>query len=172
MNVPNTFRSRSAEAPATVVAPSPRHLLLAVFVALTVQAGPSFARKTVPTEQTYMGYTGVTWTADYGVTRGRCDQAAIGKALSDPRTATPGQSPVATFAGVDLADVDRACAAQALELVRHGRTVRWKTASIAVGRDTVVRGLPCRPFVLHAGGRTTRGLACQAQRGVWEVTKP
>jgi hypothetical protein len=149
---------------------------LALVAALIAHADPALARKTTPADGTYVGYTGVIWTADYGVTRGRCDQAAIGAALADPRTATPGQSPVATLAGIDLADTDRACAAQALELARHGRTVRWKSANrsaaISIGHDTVARGMPCRPFVLNVAGKTTRGLACQAQRGIWEVTKP
>lgn len=122
--------------------------------------------------RTFMGYTGSEWSTDFGVTRGRCDRKAVQQALADPGTATPGASPVAVLAGVDLEDADRACAGQALELARNRRTVTWSAGSrkhsLSTGADAVAKGMPCRPFVLHSGGRTTRGLACQAQRGVWE----
>jgi len=146
--------------------------ILPVLLMTALPFSAAHARATGP----FMGYTGVEWADDFGITRGRCSRDAVGKALADPRTATPGQSPVAVLAGVELDDADRACAAQALELARPGRTVRWSSGkrqvSISIGDDTVAKGLPCRPFTVRAGGRTTRGLACQAQVGVWEVTKP
>lgn len=170
MNVPASICPRTAATRSGTVA------TLVLCATLALHADPALARKTAPADATYVGYTGVIWTADYGVTRGRCDQAAIGAALADPRTATPGQSPVATLAGIDLADTDRACAAQSLELARHERAVRWTSANrsvaMSIGHDAVARGMPCRPFVLKVAGKTTRGLACQAQPGVWEITKP
>jgi hypothetical protein len=146
--------------------------ILLLLLATALPFGPAHARSTGP----FMGYTGVEWADDFGITRGRCSREAVGKALADPRAATPGQSPVAVFAGLDLDDADRACAAHALELARHGRTVRWsagkRQVSISIGDDAVANGLPCRPFTVRTSGRTTRGLACQAQVGVWEVTTP
>lgn len=146
--------------------------ILPILLMTAVLPGFSHAVTTGP----FIGYTGVEWADDFGVTAGRCSREAVGKALADPRAATPGQSPVAVFAGIDLDDADRACAAHALELARHGRTVRWsagkRQVSISIGDDAVANGLPCRVFTVRTGGRTTRGLACQAQVGVWEVTKP
>jgi hypothetical protein len=146
--------------------------ILPFLLATALPSGAAHARATGP----FVGYTGVEWADDFGITRGRCSPDAVGKALADPRTATPGQSPVAVLAGVDLGDTDRACAAQALELARHGRTVRWSSGkrqmSIFIGDDAVANGLPCRPFTVRTGSRTLRGLACQAQVGVWEVTTP
>jgi len=148
---------------------------LQVLVLMLPAALPAAAANTQSGAR-YVGYTGVEWADDFGITRGRCDRAAVTRALADPRTAVPGQSPVAVLTGVDLEDADRACAAQALELARHGRTVRWASGqrrlSISIGDDAVANGLPCRPFSVHGAGRATRGLACQAQVGVWEVTRP
>ena len=146
--------------------------ILALMLSTAVPATAAAPRSGGP----YMGYTGVEWADDFGITRGRCDRKAVTQALADPRTAAPGQSPVAVLTGVDLDDADRSCAAQALELARHGRTVRWASGkrqlSISIGHDATANKLPCRPFSVHGSGRTTRGLACQAQVGVWEVTKP
>jgi len=146
--------------------------ILPVLLMTALPVGPAHARPA----GSYVGYTGVEWADDFGITRGRCSRDAVGKALADPRAATPGQSPVAVLAGVDLDDADRSCAAQALELARAGRTVRWsagkRPVSISIGDDAVANGLPCRPFTVRTVGRTTRGLACQAQVGVWEVTQP
>lgn len=123
----------------------------------------------------YMGYTGTQWTQDHGVTRGRCDTKSVMAALATS-SADTGPATVAILAGVDLAPEDKACAAHALELLRNHRTARWNAGhgahALTTGHDTVVNGLPCRPFILAAGGRKVLGTACQAQPGVWEVVKP
>lgn len=123
----------------------------------------------------YMGYTGTQWAQDFGVTRGRCDTKSVSAALSASSGETD-RAAIALLAGVDLAPEDKACAAHALELLRNHRTARWNAGhgphALTTGHDTVVNGLPCRPFILAAGGRKVLGTACQAQPGVWEVVKP
>lgn len=124
----------------------------------------------------YVGYTGRLWTTDFGISRGRCNRAAVEKALADPAAATPGNAPVAILAGLDLDDTDRACAALALELARNRRTVAWSSGSarhvLTASRDAVHDKQPCRGFVLRitgASARTVRGLACQPEAGVWSL---
>ena len=123
----------------------------------------------------YVGYTGHHWSHDFGVTKGRCDRSAAAAALSEASATEPGGSAVAVLSGLDLPDADRACAAHALELARNHRTIRWKTdkgsAALTTGRDMVVSGLPCRPFVLQYKGKRILGTACQAQGGVWEIQR-
>ncbi len=123
----------------------------------------------------YMGYTGTQWAQDFGVTRGRCDTKSVATARA-ASSADTGSAAVALLAGVDLAPEDKACAAHALELLRNHRTARWNAGhgphALTTGHDAVVNGLPCRPFILSAGGRKVLGTACQAQPGIWEVVKP
>ncbi|MBI1395321.1 MAG: hypothetical protein GC151_05010 [Betaproteobacteria bacterium] len=121
----------------------------------------------------YMGYTGTTWAHDYGITRGRCDRQGVAAGLAAPTAATPGGSPVAVLAGLDVDSVDRACVAHALELSRSHRTIRWTGAkgrySLTTGQDTVVKGMPCRLFILRTSHRRILGTACHTGRGVWEM---
>lgn len=121
----------------------------------------------------YVGYTGALWNVDYGVLRGRCDRAAVSAALGDPKAALPGQPPVALLSGVDVADIDRACAAHAIELARNGRTVRWKgdggAMSVTLLRDTVSGTLPCREIALRGLGRMHHATVCNADPGVWQI---
>lgn len=123
----------------------------------------------------YMGYTGTQWVQDHGITRGRCDTKSVSAALASSSAETA-PTAIALLAGVDLAPENKACAAHALELLRNHRTARWNAGhgahALTTGQDTVVNGLPCRPFILAAGGRKILGTACQAQPGVWEVVKP
>lgn len=140
---------------------------------------PGTAQAAVAGPGGYVGYTGRTWSADFGVTRGRCDRAAVAKSLSDPANAAPGGSTLAALAGVELDDADRACAALALELARNGRTVAWSSGglrhALTASRDAVRGGQPCRGFVLRTTGAkaaTVRGVACQPDGGVWAVAAP
>jgi hypothetical protein len=120
----------------------------------------------------YVGYTGASWNVDFGVMRGRCDRAAVGAALGDPKAALPGQPPVALLSGVDADGTDRACAAHAIELVRNGRTVRWKgsagSVTITPLRDAVSGTMPCREVSIHGLGKLRRATACSAELGVWQ----
>jgi surface antigen len=166
-------------------------LLACAALALTLNAvaddeAPAAGQATPATAQTdaegpggFVGYTGRVWAADFGITRGRCDRAAVARALSDPANATPGGAAVAALAGLELDDADRACAALALELARNGRTVTWSSGgarhALTASRDAVRGGQPCRAFVLRTTGpkpATVRGVACQPDEGVWAVAAP
>lgn len=153
-------------------------LALALAAMLALPAGATAAgekQRDAAAARLYMGYTGTQWAEDFGVSRGRCDRGAIATALADAASAQPGGARTAVLAGSDLDDADRACAAHALELARNHRTVRWKSGAhamaLSTGGDTVVNGLPCRPFVLVHRGKRTLGTACQAQPGLWEIQK-
>jgi hypothetical protein len=161
--------------------PTPSRILVTALalgtlgVAFTATTTAAAEEKTVPTGRPYMGYTGTQWAMDYGITRGRCDGKAVAAALAEP-AATPGAAAIALIAGLDLDPSDKACAAQALELLRNHRTARWNVGNgahaLTTGGDTVVNGLPCRPFVVSAKGRKILGTACQSQTGLWEVVRP
>lgn len=150
-----------------------RHLILTL--ALVLGGASAHGVAAAQGGRLYMGYTGTQWAQDFGVTRGRCDTKAVATALA-AGSADAGSAAVALLAGVDLAPEDKACAAHALELLRNHRTARWNAGhgahALTTGHDTVVNGLPCRPFILAAAGRKVLGTACQAQPGVWEVVKP
>ncbi|MCU0868322.1 MAG: hypothetical protein MUF30_01790 [Burkholderiales bacterium] len=141
----------------------------------TEPAGPAARNTTAatPAPAPYVGYTGTLWNVDYGVMRGRCDRAAVATALGDPKAAVPGQPPVALLSGVDADGADRACAAHAIELLRNGRTVRWKgtggTMSVTPMRDTVSGAQPCRDVVLRGLGKPQRATACSTEAGVWQL---
>lgn len=139
-------------------------------------AEPAAAPATTPAVTApapYIGYTGAQWSVDYGVMRGRCDRGAVGAALGDPKAALPGQPPVALLSGIEADGTDRACAAHAIELVRNGRTVRWKgsagSVSITPLRDTVSGAMPCREVSIHGLGKLRRATACSAELGVWQL---
>ena len=148
-----------------------------LILALTLALGGGAATGVAAAQggRLYMGYTGTQWAQDHGVTRGRCDTKSVAAALASA-SGDGGPAAVALLAGVDLAPEDKACAAHALELLRNHRTARWNAGhgahALTTGHDTVVNGLPCRPFILAAGGRRILGTACQAQPGVWEIVKP
>lgn len=150
-------------------------LFLAVLGAAFCASTPAAAEeKAAATGRQYMGYTGTQWAKDYGITRGRCDGKAVAAAIAEP-AGEPGSASIALIAGLDLDPTDKACAAQALELLRNHRTVRWNVGNgahaLTTGGDTVVNGLPCRPFVVSAKGRKILGTACQSQAGLWEVVR-
>lgn len=139
------------------------------------QAAAETANDDATQRPTYMGYTGTDWQRDFGITRGRCDREAVAAALGTPEAASAGTPPVAVLAGLDIDGPDRSCAAQALELLRNHRTVRWQGKagrfSLTTGRDAVVDGRPCRMFVLVTGGSRRLGTACQTTPGIWELVR-
>jgi hypothetical protein len=143
------------------------------------QAVPEAPRTAVAGPGGFVGYTGRIWAADYGITRGCCDRAAVARALSDPANATPGGGALAALAGVELDDADLACAALALEVARNGCTVAWSSGgtrhAFTASRDSVRGVQPCRGFVLRTTGAkaaTVRGVPCQPDGGVWSVAAP
>ena len=52
--------------------------ILPVLLMTALPVGPAHARPA----GSYVGYTGVEWADDFGITRGRCSRDAVGKALA------------------------------------------------------------------------------------------
>ncbi|MFA5082033.1 MAG: hypothetical protein WC474_05770 [Hydrogenophilaceae bacterium] len=119
----------------------------------------------------YMGYTGRNWDADYGITRGKCDRAAVAAALGDGHKVAIA---IVAKTGPDLDQADAACIGHALELtrVRHRVTwtgeggVRYQVRPLA---PSVHDGLPCREFELVMGKKRVRQSACQREPGTWTL---
>jgi surface antigen len=145
----------------------------------------------------YVGYSGRHWERDYGIVSGRCNREAIGTvvggvvgAVIASRVAEENRA-VATIIGAAagallgnrighrLDEKDRSCFGHALEIGEAGRPVMWTNESTGVryelspGRGRDRNGATCREFRMVAvAGRqksSRRGLACQAQPGVWQV---
>ena len=146
----------------------------------------------------HVGHTGYEWDQDFGVIAGTCDRRAIATALGAVvggaianRVAEPENRTVATIIGIAAGAVignrigreidrsDEACIGHALELGATGRVVVWQNESTGVsyqltpGADRKQDGSPCREFTLvaMAGSEksTRQGLACESERGGWEV---
>jgi surface antigen len=145
----------------------------------------------------YRGYTGDSWTRDYGVRSGRCNTdeilgvvGAVAGGVIGNRTASDGNRTVATIVGAVVGGVvgakigdaiddrDRACIGHSLELADTGRTVLWRNP--ASGIDYTLRPLRdgrngCREFELVAdrGGRkqSDRMYACREDGGAWEFER-
>jgi surface antigen len=147
----------------------------------------------------YVGRTGVEWENDYDISSGRCNRDAIGAVVGGvvggaiANRVGDEHRTVATIIGVaagalighrigrELDERDRGCFGHALEIGELGRTVVWTNESTGVryemapGADRQRDGVACREFTLAAVAGTERssqrGLACQAQPGVWQVVQ-
>lgn len=148
----------------------------------------------------HVGHAGYEWELDYGVQSGSCDRRAIGTALGGVagalianHVADEDNRTVATLVGAaagalignrigrTLDKADEACLGHALELGETGRAVAWTNESTGVSYRVVPGayrdrdGSPCREFsfVAVAGrDKTTRqSLACESDRGVWQVVR-
>jgi surface antigen len=148
----------------------------------------------------YRSQTGYEWELDYGVHAGTCDRRAVATALgvvtgavianqvadSDNRT-------VATLIGAvtgalignrigrNFDEADEACVGHALELGKTGQPVTWTNEATGVryqvilGADRDRNDAACREFHLTAIAGSERyarrGLACEAERGLWQVVE-
>ena len=145
----------------------------------------------------YRGYTGDTWTSDYGVASGRCNTdaalaviGAAGGAVIGNRTASPENRGIATVIGAVVGGIagkalgdsidnrDRACMGQAFEMATVGQPVRWRNSTAGV--DYIVkpvRDLPrgCREVELQSVQRgrpyTEVVTACRGSRGEWNIRR-
>jgi len=142
------------------------------------EATAATSSRSTPAAGNYLGYTGTPWSRDYGVTKGKCERAAVVSALAGPADAASEHGALAVLAGLEIDDADRACAAHALELARNHRTVAWrgtgKRYALTPSKDVVSGGLPCRRFALRSASgdkvKTLRALACQTRPGSWQLT--
>lgn len=117
----------------------------------------------------YMGYTGRKWDADYGITRGQCNRAAVAAVLAEGK---PVAIAVAGKNGPELVQADAACIGQALELTRVRHRVTWQGEGgvhyqLRPLAPSVHDGLPCREFELVMGKKRLRQSACQREPGTW-----
>ncbi len=143
----------------------------------------------------YMGYTGKTWTQDYGIVAGRCNREAVGAVLGGVVGGAIGSkvgkgdgNKVAIIVGTalgailgaktgrELVQSDAACIGHALELAKDGQRVTWSDDAGTQYRVKPLKGfsengLPCRSFELTVGGKTAQRNACQPEPGAWEVRK-
>ena len=141
----------------------------------------------------YAGYSGRTWSRDYGIVEGRCDARSLGESLGrSVGGAVGGQvgsgegRNVAILIGEiigeslgrrvlkdtpDVAGTDRACLAHALELARDGQRVAW-TNPVNGTRYLLTPGRldkRCRDFTLQIGRDRVQRRACLNPTGSWEM---
>jgi surface antigen len=148
----------------------------------------------------YVGYGGKQWEQDYEISSGRCNREAVATVVGGvvggviaSRVAKPENRTVATIIGViagavignrighELDEADRGCFGHALEIGKSGQRVTWTNETIGVryelspGADRERNGAACREFTLvTVAGKeksSQRGVACQSQPGVWQVTE-
>jgi surface antigen len=178
--------------------------LLALLIALpciALAAPPSWApahgwRK--KNDPTYAGYSGRSWSDDYGVRSGRCDRAEVGAVLGGVAGGVIGaeagkgdQRAVAIVVGTVIGAVigaeigrrmdqaDRSCVGHTLELAAPGQTVTWTNANTGVSykltpSDKSEGANGCRKFRLVATGgfglSEGRTVACPAPDGTWNLS--
>jgi surface antigen len=178
--------------------------LLALLIALpciALAAPPSWApahgwRK--KNDPAYAGYSGRSWSDDYGVRSGRCDRAEVGAVLGGVAGGVIGaeagrgdQRAVAIVVGTVIGAVigaeigrrmdqaDRSCVGHALELAPSGQTVTWTNVNTGVSYKLTPSDRPegtngCRKFRLVATGgfglSEGRTVACPAPDGTWNLS--
>lgn len=148
----------------------------------------------------YVGYTGKTWSNDYGVMSGRCNRAAVGAAVGAVVGSAVGSqigkgdgrnvaiilgsvfgAMIGANIGRDMDQADRACFGHALELAKDNSKVTWSNPDTGVDyvvtpqRGYTYRNQPCREYTTRItySGRTETvpGKACQNSEGVWDVIR-
>lgn len=148
----------------------------------------------------HVGYTGVEWDLDYGISTGFCDRQAVATVIGGVvggvianRVADGDNRKIATIIGAaagalignrigrELDEADQACMGHALELGKVGQTVSWSNETTGVryqltpGADSRRNGAACRGFTLMSvagNNRSSReGVACQSSRGVWDIVQ-
>ncbi|HEX4918679.1 MAG TPA: hypothetical protein VFV43_12335 [Limnobacter sp.] len=135
--------------------------------------------------KTFIGYTGKTWSNDYGVLRGQCDaQAVHAETLASGMVTgmakveiTPTfQALFAAPSDSSLANqIDSYCFGHTLELVPSGQAVRWRNPANGIGvyLSPGAKTDTCRSYlgVIFNNGekRKFRGEACAQQAGQWRI---
>jgi len=170
--------------------------MLAVYLGSVANAAPPPHAPAHGWRAKHVGHTGYEWERDYGVLSGTCDRKAVSTvlgsmagALVGSRIAEPENRTIATIVGAvagalignrigrEFDDADQACFGHALELGESGQVVTWSNESATYrmipGADRERNGAMCREFTLLAVAdseqSTRQGLACQSERGVWEI---
>lgn len=190
--------------------PSPRlRRILARSLLVLLVALPCIALATPPSwapahgwrkknDPTYSGYSGRSWSDDYGVRSGRCDRAAVGAVLGGvaggvigAETGKGEQRDVAIVVGTVIGaaigaeigrrmdKADLSCVGHALELAGPGQTVVWTNPHAGVSykltpAEKAAGSNGCRRFRLVATGSfglsEGRTVACPAPDGTWSLS--
>jgi surface antigen len=191
--------------PAPTLTPRARRIVLRALLVLLIAlpcialaAPPSWApahgwRK--KNDPDYAGYSGRSWSDDYGVRSGRCDRAEVGAVLGGIAGGTIGASTgkgdsqavaivVGTVIGAAIGaeigrrmdKTDRSCLGHALELAAPGQTVTWINPNTGISykltpADKAGSTGGCRKFRLVATGSfglsEGRSIACPSPEGTW-----
>ncbi len=172
--------------------PSPRlRRILARSLLVLLVALPCIALATPPSwapahgwrkknDPTYSGYSGRSWSDDYGVRSGRCDRAAVGAVLGGvaggvigAETGKGEQRDVAIVVGTVIgaaigAEIGRRMDKADLSCVGHALELAGPGAEKAAGSNG------CRRFRLVATGSfglsEGRTVACPAPDGTWSLS--
>jgi surface antigen len=194
--------------PLPALSPRARRIVARVALVLLI-ALPCIALATPPSwapahgwrkknDPTYAGYSGRSWSDDYGVRSGRCDRAEVGAVLGGVAGGVIGaeagkgdQRAVAIVVGTVIGaaigaeigrrmdKADRSCVGHALELAGPGQTVAWTNPDTGVSykltpADKNEGANGCRKFRLVATGgfglSEGRTVACPAPDGTWTLS--
>jgi surface antigen len=175
-------------------------ILMLALPCLALAAPPSWApahgwRK--KNDPAYAGYSGRSWSDDYGVQSGHCNREDVGAVLGGitggavgAEIGRDGSRAVAIVVGTVIGaaigaeigrrmdKTDRSCAGHALELARDGQSVTWINAATGVTWqltpvDQAVSADGCRKFRLIATGKfglsEGRTTACPGDDGTWDL---
>ncbi|HEX4844285.1 MAG TPA: hypothetical protein VFV57_11485 [Limnobacter sp.] len=135
--------------------------------------------------KTFIGYTGKSWSNDYGVLRGQCDTQAVqleglnGGIVNGMAKVEVTPTFVALFPNVTDApqahQIDAHCFGHTLELVPAGQAVRWRNPASGAGvyLSPGAKSDTCRSYlgVTFTNGekKKFRGEACADQAGQWRI---
>lgn len=134
----------------------------------------------------YIGYTGKSWSNDYGVLAGNCQTEAFGETAPDNKSADMAayllvepnfQKTFPESPAQANQQVDSLCFGHTLELVPTGKSVHWKNPS--TGSDVFLtpgkQSDNCRTFngVKVSDGKKQKfsGVACSDQPGQWKIVR-
>ncbi|HEX4879290.1 MAG TPA: hypothetical protein VFV39_05535 [Limnobacter sp.] len=135
--------------------------------------------------KTFIGYTGKSWSHDYGVLRGQCDAQSM-HASSQTGSLTNATARVEitpAFQGIfqstgdttAASQIDAHCFGHTLELVPSGQAVRWRNPASGMGvyLSPGAKTDTCRSYlgVTFSNGekKKFRGEACSEQAGQWRI---
>lgn len=121
------------------------------------------------------GFSGQTWSNDFGVRQGRCNNTVP----AQPGVIADALNPsVGRIIGVKLKRAiegrDRACMGASLEMAKDGQEVIWVNgdAKFTLVPMATAAGTGCRQFTMSLNdGVSVPALACSKGNGTWEVSE-
>ena len=148
----------------------------------------------------YVGYTGRRWDRDYGISTGRCNREAVATVLGGVIGGAVGSKVgndenrtiaiiigaaagalIGNLIGREIDAADRSCVGHALEVGQPGHVVTWRNPDTGIQYQMVLgtndgqHGANCREYMLLGIADDEksfrRGVACQAEPGVWKMER-